>query len=63
MKCEECRFFSQNWGECRRRAPVGKTEHLTYGSRNVTANERAWWPLVETTDWCGEFESDPPFAS
>lgn len=52
--CATCRFYGQSrnqtaestssQGGCRRRAPIGSG----YG---------AWtWPLVETHDWCGDYE-------
>lgn len=34
-------------GECRRRSPVG---------RHPVDSESATWPLVRSSQWCGDFE-------
>lgn len=46
--CLVCKFFNRpdpgaQFGECRRNAPMGSD---TYGN--------ALWPIVPTTDWCGQ---------
>lgn len=57
MTCATCRFFFQaeRWkthephtGECRRRAPT-----------DTTNSGRGWFPLVATSEWCGEHEPRP----
>lgn len=49
MRCDECRFFnlgpSSKRGECRRNPPASSQGNL-YGH----------WPIVDTHEWCGEFE-------
>lgn len=59
-RCELCRFYAANSpddpasfdgrGECRRFPPV------LFGDMEADA----WcWPLVEPSDWCGEFKPEP----
>lgn len=46
--CGNCRFYApanQRAGECRRFAP-------DYGDDS----RRASWPILVSSDWCGEFE-------
>ena len=61
LTCKSCEYFnrerSSNWGECRAKAPVAKKHaEVLYASRNAKGiyTERAIWPMVEDTDWCGE---------
>lgn len=43
--CKTCRYFAgEVVRECRRSPPV---LHIGY--------DQGVWPVVETTDWCGEF--------
>ena len=47
--CNTCRFKVELIGlvaECHRHAPVAGSAML--------------WPLVNSTDWCGEYESSEP---
>lgn len=44
--CEGCRFFWASECECRRNAPApGRVSY-----------ERARWPVVFGSDWCGEYK-------
>jgi hypothetical protein len=56
--CEACRFYctwSDDIGECRRRAPTA----ITLNRREIGDPEDliAGWPTVQAGDWCGEFEA------
>ena len=42
-KCEDCRFYQQEFSRCHRYPP-------TLGDRRL-----AYWPKVQATDWCGEW--------
>lgn len=48
--CETCVYFceepQENRGECRRHAPV---------AQRAIDDTATWWPVVEGTDWCGEY--------
>ncbi len=47
--CEGCRFFWPGRDQCRRNAPVpGRGDF-----------ERAKWPIVFLSDWCGEYKPVP----
>jgi hypothetical protein len=59
--CWNCRFMLSSTGSigarflCRRRAPLPFTEMM-----NVMPKElQAFWPEVESHDWCGDFEINP----
>lgn len=56
--CHQCKFFvphdvmsrygaQENQGDCRRRSPVIKQNHGTWGE----------FPIVDENVWCGEFKS------
>lgn len=45
QSCKSCRFYFEQAGFCRRRAPT------------VDAVEWAVWPVTSATDWCGEWEA------
>ncbi|MFP4125889.1 MAG: hypothetical protein ACLFU0_04495 [Alphaproteobacteria bacterium] len=47
MKCETCAFFHAPQSECRRNAPVPKSEGTAAS---------AHWPTVAASDWCGEYK-------
>lgn len=54
LTCEQCRFWDRidhtgaGLGRCRRHAPSLAVE---------CAAHRAYWPMSEGADWCGEGES------
>ncbi|MFW5834695.1 MAG: hypothetical protein ACOCYE_11420, partial [Pseudomonadota bacterium] len=48
MKCETCAFYQAAQTQCRRNAPVPKSEGT------VAA---AVWPTVAADEWCGEYKS------
>jgi len=60
-KCENCRFFDAHnaaeedeEGYCRRHSPrpvVTKRDGMTDDPNDVVA----WWPVVLSSDWCGDF--------
>jgi hypothetical protein len=58
--CEHCRFFSggSESGECRRHAPAPPNTRHDRRSHvdDDTVGFSAWWPSVDSSDWCGEFE-------
>lgn len=61
--CSLCRYFQPevgavgnqplSHGECRRHPPIPVLD----GNGGHVANDRIW-PVVDTVDWCGEFERD-----
>lgn len=54
-QCADCRFFEHVIGvsgDCRRAAPQAHVS-LTVGREDGAV---AIWPLVDSSDWCGEFE-------
>lgn len=62
--CETCRFYrawSEDTGECRRRAPAA----VTLNRRELGDPEDlvAAWPTVQAGDWCGEFQAPPPTSA
>lgn len=60
--CATCRFWLRNedarLGECRRRAPAP----ATVDTETHDSPPNAWWaywPVVEETDFCGEWAPPP----
>lgn len=54
-KCENCRFWSKNDGDCRRYPPVlapRKEQEIIESSYGV-------FPGTSGDDWCGEYEKVP----
>ena len=55
--CENCKYFKlsrpeHRFGECRRRSPI--PQYAVYDE--LPNQPYAEWPLIDKTDWCGEFE-------
>ena len=56
-RCETCRYAWKVWGhsnahlECRRHAPRGVTVE------NYAYRDKAVWPEVGFSEWCGEFKA------
>lgn len=59
--CWNCRFMLRSQSSlgsvilCRRRAPLPFTVPLSAMEKDM----QAWWPEVESDDWCGDFEINP----
>ena len=48
MQCQTCAFYHRDRSECRRNAPVPRSEGTA---------ATAQWPTVAADDWCGEYQS------
>ena len=60
-QCEHCRYFAPQGGdsvvgECRRHAPAPSSIRERRRVDDDTVGLSGWWPTVEDSDWCGEFE-------
>jgi hypothetical protein len=57
--CRNCRFARPRDGflRCHRQAP-----QMLNGITSSTS-PHAYWPIVERTDWCGEWQVQPPAAA
>lgn len=52
ISCENCKFFKlyskdvdgDNRGDCRKKSPI------------ISLHGASRWPIVTSTDWCGDFE-------
>lgn len=51
MHCQTCAFYNSGDSECRRYAPQPSDN-----------DQKAQWPTVAATDWCGEYKEDPEKA-
>ena len=61
-QCENCRYFAPSSGnelrgECRRHAPSAPVVRERRRMEDDTVGFSGWWPAVEETDWCGEFQN------
>lgn len=62
--CSRCDFFlvidrgplAGDWGMCRRHAPVVIAERSRDEQGRVTSQPRSVFPMVQPTDWCGDWE-------
>lgn len=62
--CADCRFFAPHVlgsgtfvGQCRHSAPPALAMQVDDGRRTIKIH--AFWPLVDGTDWCGDFQQAP----
>lgn len=61
-QCSDCIYYTSHgtegglvWGFCRPKAPTSPLRGLMPRDRSMIDN-RACWPVVRDTDWCGEWD-------
>lgn len=56
-RCDQCRFFHDDFLRCRINPPVLYTRTAPASGAYAAVNESSsGWPSVERRDWCGQFQ-------